>query len=183
MKIFFHLAAAAMISVCAASAQQNTGAPPCSTPEFRQLDFWLGVWDVSWKRDGEQGKGRNVITRTLNDCVIEERFTVLGGERPFAGMSISIWDAKAGSWRQTWVDNSGGYMPFTGGPSPEGFQFRLDNPADNRTMRMIWKNVKNDSLDWHWQQSKDGGKTWQDRWVIHYRRAARRTSAGGEIDG
>ncbi|MFP3942679.1 MAG: hypothetical protein ACLFWF_02225 [Alphaproteobacteria bacterium] len=171
MKILLYLAAAAaLLFTPAASAQEEKKTPPCSAPEFRQLDFWVGTWDLSWTRDGEAGRGRNVITNSLDDCVIEERFTVLGGERPFAGMSVSTYDAKAGTWRQTWVDNSGNYLPFKGGPSAEGFRFRLDNAADDRTMRMIWKNVKEDSLDWHWQQSKDGGKTWEDRWVIHYER-------------
>lgn len=179
MRIFLCLAAAALC-VSSVYAQEKPKAPPCSASEFRQLDFWVGVWDLSWTREGEKGRGRNVISRSLDNCVIEERFTVLGGERPFAGMSVSTYDAKAGNWRQTWVDNSGGYLPFTGGPSPEGFQFRLEKAADGRTMRMIWKNVKEDSLDWHWQQSKDGGNTWEDRWVIHYRRAKPKKPASGE---
>lgn len=173
MKTFLALATVAiLLSAPVSLAQDKEKAPPCSGEEFRQLDFWVGNWDVSWtKQDGTEGKGKNVISRSLNGCVIEERFTTLGGDRPFAGMSVSTFDAKAGDWRQTWVDNSGGYLPFTGGPSEEGFQFRLVKAADERTMRMIWKNVEKDSLDWHWQQSKDGGKTWEDRWVIHYERA------------
>jgi len=173
MRSLLHAAiAAVLLFVPGAFAEEAAKAPPCSSPEFRQLDFWVGTWDLSWTNpDGTPGTGRNVISRSLNDCVIEENFTTIGGERPFSGMSVSTFDTKAGHWRQTWVDNAGGYLPFTGGPSEEGFQFRLVNAADGRTMRMIWKNVKKVSLDWHWQESKDGGKSWEDRWVIHYRKA------------
>jgi hypothetical protein len=37
-------------------------------------------------------------------------------------------------------------------------------------MRMIWRNIENASMDWHWQRSPDEGKTWEDSWVIHYQR-------------
>ena len=36
--------------------------------------------------------------------------------------------------------------------------------------RMIWRNLTADSLDWSWESSKDGGKTWQVMWPIHYQR-------------
>jgi hypothetical protein len=173
MQSFLRLALAASVLFSSAGlAKENGKAPPCSTPEFRQLDFWVGTWELSWTgQDGKPGKGTNVITRSLNDCVIEERFAVLDGERPFTGMSVSTYDVKARGWRQTWVDNSGAYIPLAGGPSEEGFQFRQRNYADDRNMRMIWKDVKKDSLDWHWQRSEDGGQTWEDVWVIHYKRA------------
>lgn len=173
MKLPVRSAVAAILFASAAPADAAQQPPaPCSGPEYRRLDFWVGTWDLSWTRqDGKPGKGRNVITRTFDGCVIEERFTDLDGPVPFSGASFSMYHALAKSWRQTWVDNAGGYIPLKGGPSAEGFQFRIDDPAQKRVMRMIWKNVTADSLDWHWQQSQDDGKTWEDRWVIHYERA------------
>ena len=44
---------------------------PCSAPEARQFDFWLGEWDLTW---GKDGRGKNVITSIYDGCVIQERF-------------------------------------------------------------------------------------------------------------
>ncbi len=44
-------------------------AAPCSSPEARQFDFWLGDWSLSWPAqqtggvEGERGTGRNRITK------------------------------------------------------------------------------------------------------------------------
>lgn len=35
-------------------------------------------------------------------------------------------------------------------------------------MRMTWRNIEKDSMEWHWQRSQDKGNTWEDSWVIHY---------------
>ena len=62
-------------------AVKNTQSAPisaaaCATPEFRQLDFWLGDWDLSWPLPtGETGHGTNIITKSpFGDCVIKETF-------------------------------------------------------------------------------------------------------------
>lgn len=36
--------------------------------------------------------------------------------------------------------------------------------------RMIWFNIEEDSLEWNWEKSTDGGKTWQLNWHISYTR-------------
>jgi hypothetical protein len=46
----------------------------------------------------------------LNGCVIEENFN--GGS--FKGKSVSIYSPIKKMWLQTWVDNSGGYLEFSG---------------------------------------------------------------------
>ena len=33
----------------------------------------------------------------------------------FKGMSVSVHNAITDLWQQTWVDNNGGYLDFTGG--------------------------------------------------------------------
>ena len=39
------------------------------------------------------------------------------------------------------------------------------------TQRMVWLDVRPDSLRWQWQRSDDGGATWHVAWEIDYRRA------------
>ncbi|MCY7304435.1 MAG: hypothetical protein LH654_15705 [Thermoleophilia bacterium] len=65
-----------------------------------ELDFWLGSWHARW----EGGEGTNTITREFDDRVVVERFE----GRPsmeLTGYSVSVFDAEADLWRQTWVDD------------------------------------------------------------------------------
>ena len=36
--------------------------------------------------------------------------------------------------------------------------------------RMVWKNITASEFDWSWEASRDGGKTWQVKWPLHYKR-------------
>jgi len=35
---------------------------------------------------------------------------------------------------------------------------------------MVYYNIKPDSFEWSWEASTDGGSTWKQNWLIHYRR-------------
>ncbi|HEX6222236.1 MAG TPA: DUF1579 family protein [Acidimicrobiia bacterium] len=152
-------------------------AQPCASPKARQLDFWLGEWDLSWPAEqagGEQGErqtGYNRITKLFGDCVIEENFTT--DDASFRGHSVSVYDEKAGMWRQTWVDSAGGYLAFTGSFDGKTMELRTEpSERDGETVvqRMVFSDIADDSLEWAWQGSRDGGETWNDLWNISYRR-------------
>jgi hypothetical protein len=131
------------------------------------LSFWLGSWDCTW----EGGHGTNDVTLELDGHVIVERFAALAPE-PFTGMSVSAPDPDGGGWRQTWVDSTGSYWHFVGGPQPDGtFVFGTPEPvdADRRYKRMVFSEIGAHRLQWRWEASSDG-ETWQERWAIAYRR-------------
>src|SRR5262249_51530026 len=111
---FAVFAIASVLSGRVFSAEQTTAA--CAAPEFRQLDFWVGRWDLSWNG----GKGTNTITREMDGCVIPEHFAGDASQQFLRGESFSMYQPKLGLWRQTWVDNQGGYIPLTGGLQPDG---------------------------------------------------------------
>lgn len=161
------LAACAVSPVSAQQSQQ----PPCSAPEFRQMDFWVGVWDVRWEpsQGTPAGSGTNTITRELGNCVIQEHFEGGPSTGDMIGHSVSTYHAQTGLWRQTWVDNYGGYFALNGGP--EGDRFILTNTrVTDQTphQRMVFEDITENSLTWRWQRSTDGGATWTDQWVIYY---------------
>ena len=155
------------------SASAHAQPSPCAdAPGARQLDFWLGRWELRW---GEDGRGTNTVQRILDGCIIEERFrgTLPGGL--LVGRSHSAYDADAGTWRQTWVDNQGAYLDFTGGMQPDGRMIlsRTDTRGDAPVeQRMVFYNIEPDALDWRWERSGDGGRTWEVLWTIHYERRA-----------
>ena len=130
------------------------------------LDFWIGDWDATW--DG--GTGRNTVSRDLADRVVVERFEA-AGEEPFSGLSVSVADP-AGHWRQTWVDSTGNYWAFVGGPRQDGsFVFATPGPVDDESLfkRMVFCNIATASFSWRWEVSRDA-ENWTQRWAIEYRR-------------
>jgi len=86
---------------------------------------------------------------------------------------VSIFDRLSGKWKQTWVDNEGGYLDFVG-ELKNGqmiLQREASRPDGSKILqRMVWKNITANELDWSWEASRDGGKTWQVQWPIHYKR-------------
>jgi hypothetical protein len=163
--------AALALAACVTAQAQATD-EPCSAPEYRQMDFWLGSWDVRWDATPgiPAGSGTNTITREYGNCVIQEQFDGGVSTGGLIGHSVSVYHAPAQLWRQTWVDNRGGYFALTGGPVGDDFVLtntRLGEQAPH--LRMIYEDIGPDSLTWRWQRSADG-QTWSDQWVIRYTR-------------
>jgi len=166
----------------AAPAPTPTPEPkPCTGPEYRQLDFWIGDWDLTHRqrvaRDKDQwqdGKATNSIRPILDGCVIEEHFSDAG--QGFVGQSVSMYNPALKKWQQTWVDNSNEYLDFTGNFTGSGADGKmiLSRPAKvqgkDGFQRMVFRDIKPDSFDWDWENSIDGGKTWVTMWKIHYNR-------------
>lgn len=157
------------------AGQGGTPAPnPCDAKEQHQLDFWVGEWDLTWpgKQAGTVQHGTNSVHRVLDNCVVEENFSG-GTDIPLRGKSVSIFDANAGKWKQTWVDNEGGYLDFVGEFEDASMILSREvaRPDGTRSLqRMVFKNIAPNEFDWSWEASKDDGKTWQVIWPIHYQR-------------
>jgi hypothetical protein len=158
------------------NGKQGDSAPsnPCAANAQRQLDFWVGEWDLTWpgNKAGEVQRGTNSIRRVLDSCVVEENFSG-GSDMHLRGMSFSIFDTTAGKWKQTWVDNEGGYLDFVGEFKDRQMILarQVTRPNGSQGLqRMVFKNIGADEFDWSWEGSRDGGKTWQVVWPIHYKR-------------
>jgi hypothetical protein len=131
------------------------------------LDFWLGDWTVSWPN----GSGRNIIRRILDGRVIEELFESASADgEVLLGRSLSVRDSADGVWRQTWVDNTGSYLDFTGVDVDGRIAFQRTGPQGG-FQRMVWLDVTPDGFRWEWQRSTDEGVSWTVLWPLDYRRA------------
>ncbi|MGI9608678.1 MAG: DUF1579 family protein [Acidimicrobiia bacterium] len=151
---------------------------PCADPGFLEFDFWLGEWELSWPAEqtggesGDRSGGSNVIDRLFGTCVVRESFAT--ADDSYRGRSLSVYDLESGTWRQTWVDSSGGYLLFAGAWDGQTMELRTDEVIreDVPTIsRMVFRDIEADSLAWDWQSSIDGGQSWSDVWTISYRRA------------
>lgn len=163
MKIRRALAAVAALFLAGnASAQTGIG---CTDAESKQLDFWVGEWDLAYSN----GPGQNHVGKVMDGCVIEENFD--GSKQSgLIGHSVSVFQKASGKWRQTWVDNQGSFIDLIGGPVGDKFILDTVRLPGSPYARMIFEDIKPDSFTWRWQRSADQGKTYQDGWVIKYTR-------------
>ena len=162
-----------IIIIFSSSFSQDSDKPPCSYPEAKQFDFWLGDWKVEWvDKDGIKGEGTNNIKKIFDGCVIEENFNGNPGT-PLIGKSLSVFIPKLKIWKQTWVDNFGSYLDFIGEFTGDKMILSRELPNNENKkilQRMVFYNIRKDSLDWNWERSLDEGKNWELLWKIHYTR-------------
>jgi len=163
---------AATLALLAAPAALAQSQPTygCDTPESKRLDFWVGDWELTYTSGGKEAKSRNRITKTLDGCAILEEFSGAPGTK-LDGRSYSTYDRATQRWKQTWVDNTASYLDFEGATVDGNMAFvRSVTRAGKVTpQRMVFRDVKADSLTWLWQASPDG-QAWTTQWEIAYRR-------------
>lgn len=140
------------------------------------FDFWLGEWELTWEdADGITASGTNYIEKVLDGKVIKENFEAYSGAyEGFTGKSYSVYNPQTGEWKQTWVDNSGGYLDFIGAVEGDKRIFKRKgmNPQGEEILqRMVFYDITENSMTWDWEISEDNGETWQLRWRIFYERA------------
>lgn len=164
---------AATIQCGAALAQPNMPAE-CGSAEHRQFDFWIGEWDVyPTEKDVPVAKSR--IEQLYGDCVIRENWMPRRGS---SGGSLSMYDARAAKWRQTWADASGSWVEFSGGLEGGAMVltglWRGGSPGgkDNLT-RMTYTRNPDGSVRQLGEASTDQGKSWTPSFDFTYRPSRR----------
>lgn len=141
--------------------QEQQQQRPCSTPEHRQFDFWIGDWEV-FNPQGQR-VGSNRIDKVLGGCALHESWRGSTGHR---GSSYNFYDAANGKWHQTWIDVAGAPLYINGGF--EDGRMRLVNDAG--TGRITWTLLESGHVRQHWEQSADDGATWTTVFDGEYRR-------------
>lgn len=134
------------------------GPPGCTAPESRQFDFWAGSWTVTTPQGAVAGT--NTIESILDGCVLQEHWV---GSKGGSGTSLNLWDAASGSWRQVWVDASGGMLELSG--KLVGKQMILSGtskgPGGSTGLnRITWTPRADGTVRQLWESSADNGATW-----------------------
>jgi hypothetical protein len=148
---------------------------PCSSPEFRQFDFWIGEWEAF----GINGKkaGDSKISLILDSCIILEEWTSAGVQQGlrYAGKSFNTWNSSLKEWQQTWVDNTGNTTAFTHGKfadkkiifNTDPFPFSKDTTA---IRRLTFFDLGKDKVRQLGEITKNNGTTWATEYDLEYRR-------------
>lgn len=78
-------------------------------PGYRQLDFWLGDWEVS--ADNGSAVGAATVFTDLNECMVQADFT---GRNGFLQRSFMVYDFPSDEWYRYVADNTGGFVVVSG---------------------------------------------------------------------
>jgi hypothetical protein len=149
-------------------AATEPASSPCAAAPFRQFDFWVGTWDVTY-RDGKPA-GVNRISREELDCVVIERWASASGG---TGMSMNYYDPRAERWTQHWV-GLGLILTMTGGL--RGTEMVLEGTLQYvherrvTTLRGTWTPLPDGRVRQRFVESTDGGQTWSEWFDGYYRR-------------
>ena len=147
----------AAVLLLALTAEQTPKTPPCSAPEHRQFDFWIGEWDVKTP-DGKVA-GVNRIERVDGGCALQETWTGTGN----TGRSLNAYWPGDKKWHQFWIGSGGLVMHLSGVFA--GDVLRLEGVVtvpDGRAIhhRLSFTKRADGTIRQFWENSADAGKTW-----------------------
>jgi len=132
----------------------------CSTPVYRQFDFFAGDWDALDVQAADRIIARNTVRITLDGCVVHEDYRQNDG---LHGESFSLYDKARKVWHQSWVTNRGELLLLDGGMQGDRMVFAgAQRTADGRAslLRGVWYR-QGDGVRETATRSLDGGKSWQ----------------------
>jgi hypothetical protein len=167
------IAVALLAFAAAAQAQSGSGpgtpAAPCTAPEFRQFDFWVGDWDTFDVAAPTKIVARNHVTRMLGGCALREVYQQTDG---LVGESFSTYDASRGTWHQSWVTNRGTLLLLDGGLEGDRMTLTATEKSSEGTtslLRGVWRR-EDAAVRETAERSTDGGKTWTPVFDVVFRK-------------
>lgn len=165
----------------AAQAAQATQLPkatlPAATGKPGDFDFLSGEWTIKNRqlKNGtwENFDGESTVHGILAGVVSVEELRI--PSRGFSGMGLRLLDLERKLWADFWVNAKSGVLA----PSPTWGSF-VDGvgtwDADDKEgeqpviYRGVWDQITPKSCRWYQASSRDGGKSWQQSWVMHWTR-------------
>lgn len=168
--------AAAVPAVQAASVAKAL--PPAPTGKPGDFDFLSGEWRIKNRqfKNGtvEEFDGEATVHGILAGVGSVEELRIPA--RGFSGMGLRLLDLERRLWADFWVNAKSGVLTpppawgsFVGGV---GLWDSDDEDAGQPVIvRGAWDQITPSSCRWFQASSRDGGKTWQQSWLMHWTRA------------
>jgi hypothetical protein len=152
---------------------------PCTGPQYKEFDFWLGDWEV--RSAAGQLLGHNRISKRHGGCVVLEEWESAAGG---SGSSFNFYDQPTKQWHQFWVDatgtnwlssdRQGNPVTLRGGMRDGSMVFwsHPDTlPAIGLT-RLTFRPLPDGRVRQTFEGSTDGGKTWTVSFDGFYKKRA-----------
>ncbi|OYW14776.1 MAG: hypothetical protein B7Z50_03210 [Sphingomonadales bacterium 12-62-5] len=160
MRIPFFLIAATLIGTVGPAAAQPAATKPSQTcradANYRAQDFTVGEWDVF---AGDKKTAEVSMKLILNDCVIEERWTVFKGRDDGNGVGLFSYSPLLKNWGYYWATDTGAATSFRGSLiKPGEMRYVTERPMPNRHWTLFANpdgTIRELSVG-----TEDGGTTW-----------------------
>jgi hypothetical protein len=146
---------------------------------YADFDFLIGRWKIRHRRLREILKGSTswdefegfaVDRKILGGLGSISEVTLQLASGPLEGMTVRLFDPKAGQWRIYWTSGGDGAFttPMIGGFVQGRGMFYAHEPFDGRYIlsRFLWSDITANSCHWEQAFSADGGKTWETNWIM-----------------
>jgi hypothetical protein len=146
-----------------------------------EFNFLEGKWRIkNRKRKGPLGSewdefdGEATCFTILEGvCSVEE---LRIPARNFRGLGLRLFDVEKKVWNDFWVNSQSGVLtaPGTSGYFENGVGTFISEDTDKGKpvlYRGVWDEITERSCRWRQGASYDGGKTWDDSWIMQWTRA------------
>jgi hypothetical protein len=149
---------------------ETPSAPPPALPINHEFDFWLGDWDVVTP-DGKPA-GTNRVESVSGGRGLLENWVAHPAAGGGNGKSLNCYNAAKQQWQQFWVGSGGGVLELAGGFADGKMVLTGTHRVGGRnfTERISWRLNPDGTVRQYWEQSPDGGKTWNPIFEGIYRR-------------
>lgn len=147
------------------------------------FDFLSGEWKISHRRlknaatkEWDVFEGEATCWSILNGIASIEELRIPA--RNFSGMGIRLLDVEKSVWSDFWVNSRSGILtpPGVTGGFKDGVGIFISEDTDQGKpikVRGMWDKITANSCRWQQAVSHDDGLTWEDNWVMDWRRAAK----------
>lgn len=164
----------AAIATCLANtgfAADDSG--PCSANvESRQLDYWLGNWNITVPGRTADNNSKSKVYLSLNKCVLIESWE---DGRGHAVENVFAYSAENKRWYGLFADNRGHVHVFVDGKVGSG-SAEFFGPSRGPNGEAVLHRIKvvrlaPDKVEQLWEKSTDNGATWTEVFRGEYLRA------------
>lgn len=167
----------ALTPVVLAGGASAVEAPPPGKPG--DFDFLAGEWRIQHRRRPQAGAAFEAFEGEAT-C-----WTILGGvgsveelrvpSRNFMGMGLRLLDVEKKVWSDHWVNARSGVVTTPGqtGYFKDGAGIFEADDLDGETpikVKGVWDQIADRTCRWSQLISRDGGKSWEDQWVMDWRK-------------
>lgn len=176
------LGAAALLAPACALADTLDPIPPLVTTPTPgkpgDFDFLTGEWRIAHRQPRNGGwdrfAGEATVTRILNGVGSVEELRIPA--RNFSGMGLRLLDLETHVWSDFWVNARSGALTtpgLTGSFENGAGIFVSDDVMEGQPIKAVgvWDNITANGCRWRQATSRDGGRTWEQSWIMDWTRA------------
>ena len=162
----------------AAAATAAVAARPAATGKPGDFDFLTGQWKIKHRQrkgsDWDLFEGEATVFGILAGVASVEELRI--PTRNFSGMGLRLLDPEQKLWADHWVNRNSGVLtpPPSWGSFVDGVGLWDSDDMDGDQpiiVRGAWDRITPASCRWYQASSRDGGRSWQESWIMNWARA------------